>query len=85
MPGYNFRLSDVNCTLGISQLKQLDKLVRSRRRIAKIYMKIKVINKLSCFTKSKNEQICFSSFYCKFKIKKTQNKYRSSYSAFIQK
>lgn len=35
--GYNYRLSDVQCALGISQVKKIDKLVARRREIAKVY------------------------------------------------
>lgn len=35
--GYNYRLSDVMCALGKSQLKKLDSFVAYRRRIAKRY------------------------------------------------
>lgn len=35
--GYNYRLSDVQCALGISQIKKIDRLVARRREIAKIY------------------------------------------------
>ncbi|GFI46402.1 UDP-4-amino-4,6-dideoxy-N-acetyl-beta-L-altrosamine transaminase [Lachnospiraceae bacterium] len=37
--GYNYRLSDVQCALGISQLKKLDKLIARRREIARVYDK----------------------------------------------
>ena len=37
--GYNFRLPDINCALGISQIKRLDKFIIKRRKIAKIYDK----------------------------------------------
>lgn len=33
----NFRLSDINCSLAISQLKKLDKLISIRKRIVKQY------------------------------------------------
>ena len=36
-PGYNFRLSDLNCALGYSQLKNLKKKVSHRQKIAKFY------------------------------------------------
>ena len=39
-PGFNFRLSDINCALGISQLSKLDKFIKLRRKIAKQYDKI---------------------------------------------
>lgn len=35
--GYNFRLSDIQCSLGISQLNKLNKFISLRRKIAKIY------------------------------------------------
>lgn len=37
MMGYNYRLSDVACSLGISQLKKLDKFISKREEIAKFY------------------------------------------------
>ena len=38
-PGYNFRLSDINCALGFSQLKKLNQIIKKRNKIAKIYNK----------------------------------------------
>ena len=37
--GYNYRLTDIQAALGISQLKKLDKFLRRRREIADIYNK----------------------------------------------
>jgi len=37
--GYNYRLSDIQCALGISQLKKLNSFILSRRKLAKIYDK----------------------------------------------
>jgi perosamine synthetase len=35
--GYNYRLSDINCALGIAQLKRIDEIIRARTRVARLY------------------------------------------------
>ena len=35
--GYNYRLSDISCALGISQMDKLDKFITRRRKIARMY------------------------------------------------
>lgn len=35
--GMNYRLPDINCALGISQLRKLERFIASRQRIAQIY------------------------------------------------
>jgi len=36
--GYNYRLSDINCALGIAQLTRIDEFVARRRRVAGMYL-----------------------------------------------
>lgn len=38
-PGLNYRLSDINCALAISQLKKIKKFLTKREKIAKLYNK----------------------------------------------
>jgi dTDP-4-amino-4,6-dideoxygalactose transaminase len=48
-PGFNYRLSDMNCALGLGQLKKINKFINYRRKIFNLY-KIelkKVINKIT--------------------------------------
>ncbi|MBK8870710.1 MAG: aminotransferase class I/II-fold pyridoxal phosphate-dependent enzyme [Elusimicrobia bacterium] len=35
--GYNYRLSDIQCALGVSQLKKLPKILKARKRLADRY------------------------------------------------
>jgi len=35
--GYNYRLSDLSCTLGLSQIKKLDSFIQRRQELAKRY------------------------------------------------
>ena len=35
--GYNYRISDFQCALGVSQLKKLNKFLKKRKEIARIY------------------------------------------------
>ena len=37
--GYNYRMTDIQASLGISQLRKLNNFVKSRNKIAKIYNK----------------------------------------------
>jgi len=45
--GYNYRISDIQCALGISQLKKIDYFIRQRRFIAEKYLKL--LNNIPCF------------------------------------
>ena len=37
--GYNYRLSEVHCALGLSQMRRLDEFVERRRKIAEMYLR----------------------------------------------
>jgi len=38
--GYNYRLSDINCALGIAQLKRIDEILAKRSQVARWYHEI---------------------------------------------
>lgn len=37
--GYNYRLSDINCALGISQLSRIGEILTKRKNVANLYLK----------------------------------------------
>jgi dTDP-4-amino-4,6-dideoxygalactose transaminase len=61
--GFNYRLSDINCALGISQLKKVKKFIKERSKIYKTYKK--KFNKYSNIIKliDYNKKECFPSFH----------------------
>lgn len=74
--GFNFRLSDINCSLGISQLKKLDIFVKKRREIANYYFKglrplskfVKVVNLKSLKKSSWHLLILYFENYSRKKL-----------------
>ncbi len=36
-PSFNFRITDIQCAVGLSQLKKIDKFIRQRRKIVSLY------------------------------------------------
>jgi dTDP-4-amino-4,6-dideoxygalactose transaminase len=59
--GYNFRLSDIQCALGISQLKKIDLFLNRRREIAKIYNE--AFTKKPIFITPETEKKVFHSYH----------------------
>ena len=72
-PGYNYRLSDLNCSLGVSQLKKLDKFIKKRNQIAKIYLrKLKNIPNVTIPQVSKDIISAFHLFVIHIDFKKSK-------------
>jgi perosamine synthetase len=38
--GFNYRLSEINCALGLTQLKRIDQILRSRTQVAQMYYEL---------------------------------------------
>jgi len=58
--GYNYRMNDIEASLGISQLKKLDRFVQIRNQLAERYNKL--INS-KMVTKPQISEDCLSSFH----------------------
>lgn len=60
-PSLNFRISDLNCALGLSQLRKLTKKIHKKRQIAKSYDNF--FNKYSIFRIPKNNSKFYNSYH----------------------
>jgi perosamine synthetase len=61
--GYNFRLSDINCALGIAQLSRIEEIKAKRKQVAKWYQEILADDdRLIVPTEPKNCDICWFVF-----------------------
>lgn len=57
---YNYRLTDIQASVGIHQLEKLDWIVNERRKIAKIY--IEALKDINCIRLPNEEEGYFSNF-----------------------
>ncbi len=56
--GFNYRISDINCALGIAQLERIDEMLAKREKVARLYnARLKEINGLIIPQFEKNKKI----------------------------
>lgn len=56
--GYNYRMSDLNCALGIAQLARIEKILEKREKVASLYTeRLKEISELDSPPLEKNKKI----------------------------
>ena len=73
--GYNFRLSDINCALGFSQLKKLNSIKVKKKKLYKYFeKKLFKIKKINLIEKSKFCDPCWHLLIVKIKFNNFQRK-----------
>ena len=77
--GFNYRLSDINAALGSCQVDHLNKFVKNRNSIAKIYFK-NLTNKIN-FQKEESKSISARHLF----IIKVEKKYHVDFFNFLRK
>ena len=81
--GFNYRISDIQCSLGVSQLNKLKKFLKKRRKIAKKYdnffKKFKTVKRQIILKKSKH---ACHLYVIRINFKKNQKK---KFIDFLQK
>ncbi len=89
--GFNYRLSDINCALGFSQLKKIDKFKIKRQKIFNYYIKRLIkYNKFIFFPTIKNNHNLYHLFLIGFDFKNLKSnktkliKYLNSKGIFPQ-
>ena len=83
--GYNFRLPDINCALGISQLKKLNKFVNKRKKIANIYNNsFKNISVLKIPNNIKYNQNSYHLYPLLIKLKKLKKNKKKIIKEFLK-
>lgn len=84
--GYNFRLSDLNCALGVSQFQNLEKFIKKRNKLAKIYNSIFRDNDKLIIPKILQNNFCSYHLYpLRFKWNKIKITKRNFYETLKNK
>ena len=74
--GFNYRITDLQCSIGITQLKKLNTFIKKRRQIAKWYNKFLDLNLMDIVKEQPNNFHVYHLFTIKIdfkRIKKSRN------------
>ena len=84
---YNFRLSDINCALGLSQLKKINKFINERKNIFNFYREKlkKYFNIIDIPSYNIKNKPAFHLFIINFKNLKIKNNIKDKFLIFLRK
>ena len=83
-PGFNYRLSDINCALGYSQFKKINKFVDYRKKISNYYKKLfKNSNFVKFPSYDSRNKPSYHLFIINLIFKKNQNK--NNFLSYLKK
>ena len=82
--GFNFRLTDFQCSLGLSQLSKVSRILKKRKEIANYYEKsLKKINEIKNIEINKKYNSSFHLYL--IKLKKSNIRYKENLIKFMLK
>ena len=82
--GYNYRMPDILCALGLSQLNRANQNLEKRRRVAKRYIKAFKNTKVNCIQLPKNIHHAFHLFVIKVENRLGLYKYLKKMGIYSQ-
>jgi len=72
--GYNYRITDFQCALGLAQLKKLDKFIRKRKSIVQFYDKeLSKMNNIDLPVEKDNVSSAWHLYYIRIKSEKLRH------------
>jgi len=79
--GFNFRMTDFQAALGVSQMKRLDEFLKKRHKIAEIYYEQLIDMPLFLPYKANDSYSAFHLYVIKLNFKKTKKTQKNIYEA----
>ena len=84
--GYNYRLNDISCGLGLTQLKKLNKFLIYRKRVARYYDNyFKNIKFIKIPKISKNRNHVYHLYVLRIDFKKLKTTKKNFFNSFLKK
>jgi len=84
--GFNYRLTDIQCALGLSQLKRIDSFIARRREIAKMYhRKLLKIDEIELPAGEKNSKSAWHLYVIRVRENRNRQLSRNKLFSYLRK